>query len=95
MIQPFEIVQRVRLTEKGSALQEKRNSYILAVKPGSNKIEIRHAVEKLFKVKVLRVNTMNYRGKMRRKNTKQRGFTSHWKKAVVTLKPGDKIDLGV
>ena len=95
MENPFEIVQRIRLTEKGSALQEKHNSYVFAVKPGANKIQIRQAVEKIFNVKVVRVNTMHCMGKMRRQNTKQRGRTSDWKKAVVTLKDGDKIDFGV
>lgn len=95
MKQPFDVIQRVRLTEKGSALQEKHNSYVFAVAISSNKIEIRQAIEKLFKVKVVRVNTMNCFGKARRQNTKQRGATSDYKKAVVTLKQGDKIDLGV
>ncbi len=95
MKDPFSIVQRVRLTEKGSALQAKNNRYVLVVDPGANKIEIRQAVEQLFKVKVLGVNTMHCRGKIRRKMTKQRGRTSNWKKAIVTLKEGDKIDFGV
>ncbi|HEX7569043.1 MAG TPA: 50S ribosomal protein L23, partial [Verrucomicrobiae bacterium] len=51
------------------------------------------AVQELFKVKVTRVNTMNVRGKARRKRTAQAGTTSHWKKAIVTLKDGDKISL--
>ena len=92
---PFSIVQRARLTEKGVGLKEKHNSYVFAVDPNSNKIEIRQAIEKLFNVKVERVNTMHCMGKLRRKNTKQRGRSSDWKKAVVTLKKGDKIDLGV
>ena len=83
------------MTEKASALQAKHNRYVLAVEPDANKIEIRQAVERLFKVKVLGVNTMHCRGKMRRKMTKQRGRSSNWKKAIVTLKEGDKIDLGV
>ena len=95
MKNPFSIVQRVRLTEKGFGLQEKHNRYVFTVNPTANKIEIRQAVEKLFKVKVLQVNTMHCFGKARRKNTKQRGRSSDWKKAVVTLKMGDKIDLGV
>jgi large subunit ribosomal protein L23 len=95
MNNPFSVVQRVRLTEKGSALQEKHNSYVFSVKPTANKVEIGLAVEKLFKVKVVRVNTMNCWGKMRRKNTKQKARCSNWKKAIVTLKEGDKIDLGV
>jgi large subunit ribosomal protein L23 len=93
---PFSIVQRLRLTEKGSAIQEKHNSYVFVVDQDANKIQIRAAVEKLYpNVTVKRVNTMNYDGKMRRQNTKQRGRTSNWKKAVVTLKEGDKIDIGV
>jgi large subunit ribosomal protein L23 len=95
MTDPFAIVQRLRLTEKGSVLQQTRNSYVFSVNPQANKLEIRKAVESLFNVKVVRVNTMNCNGKTRRANTKQRGRTSDWKKAIVTLKEGDKIDLGV
>ena len=95
MKDPFSVVQRVRLTEKSSAMQAASNRYVLAVSRGSNKIEIREAVEKIFNVKVLGVNTMNCRGKARRQMTKQRGRSSNWKKAIVTLKQGDKIDLGV
>jgi large subunit ribosomal protein L23 len=89
------VIQRIRLTEKGSALQAKHNSYVFSVRPDVNKIQIRQAVEKQFQVKVIRVNTMNCWGKLRRQNTKQRGRTSNWKKAIVTLKEGDKIELGV
>jgi large subunit ribosomal protein L23 len=95
MNDPFSIIQRVRLTEKSSVLQAQNNSYVFSVKPDANKIQIRKAVEKIFNVKVLRVNTMNCDGKPRRQNTKQRGRTSNWKKAIVMLKEGDKIDLGV
>ena len=59
----------------------------------ANKVEIRNAVEDLFKVKVLRVNTLNVRGKVRRQRTSQAGRASDWKKAIVTLKTGDKISL--
>lgn len=96
MSNPFTIIQRIRLTEKGSAQQEKTNSYVFAVDPDANKIQIRDAIEKLYpNVTVKRVNTMNYDGKLRRQHTKQRGRTSSWKKAVVTLKEGDKIEIGV
>ena len=94
MKNPYDIIRRVRLTEKGSALLEKDNSYVFAVEPRANKVEIRHAIERIFKVKVQRVNTMNCGGKARRARTKQAGRTSDWKKAIVTLKKGDKIDLG-
>ncbi|MCC7518585.1 MAG: 50S ribosomal protein L23 [Verrucomicrobiae bacterium] len=92
---PYDIIRRVRLTEKGSALQEKHNGYVFAVDPKANKIQVRQAVERIFNVKVVRVNTMNCGGKLRRARTKQAGRTSDWKKAVVILKEGDKIDLGV
>ncbi|MDD2707233.1 MAG: 50S ribosomal protein L23 [Verrucomicrobiae bacterium] len=95
MKDPFSIVQRVRLTEKGSVLQEKHNAYVLAVAPKANKVEIKQAVEKIFNVKVERVNTMHCLGKKRRQMTKQRGQSSDWKKAVVTLKEGGKIELGI
>ena len=95
MKSPYDIIQRPRLTEKGSHLQANSNAYVFTVAPTANKLEISHAVEKLFSVKVLKVNTMNCWGKVRRQNTKQRGRTSDWKKAIVTLKKGDKIDFGV
>ena len=91
----YSVIQRIRLTEKASALQAKHNRYVMAVDPHANKIEIRRAVEKMFNVKVERVNTMNCFGKARRQMTKQRGRTPDWKKAVVTQKEGDKIELGV
>ena len=59
----------------------------------ANKTQIRKAVEDLFKVNVLKVNTLNIRGKYRRQRTAQAGQTSDWKKALVTLKEGEKISL--
>ena len=59
----------------------------------ANKTQIRQAVQELFKVKVLRVNTLNVRGKDRRQRTSQAGRAPSWKKAIVTLKEGDKIVL--
>jgi len=69
------------------------NQYQVVVDKTANKVDIKHAVEKAFKVKVTRVNTMRVRGKARRQRTHQAGFTSAWKKAIVTLKTGDKIEL--
>jgi large subunit ribosomal protein L23 len=89
----FEIVKTVRLTEKGTRQGEKHNQYTVVADPRANKIQIRKAVQDLFKVKVIRVNTLNVRGKARRKRTTQAGNTSHWKKAIVTLKEGDKISI--
>ncbi len=89
----FEIVKTVRLTEKGTRQGEKLNQYTVVADPRANKLQIRQAVQELFKVKVIRVNTMNVRGKPRRQRTPAAGWTAGWKKAVVTLKEGDKIVL--
>jgi len=69
------------------------NQYTVVADPRANKIQIRQAVQELFKVKVLKVNTLNVRGKERRQRTKQAGRSSNWKKAIVTLKQGDRIEL--
>jgi large subunit ribosomal protein L23 len=90
---PFEIIKTVRLTEKGTRQGEKYNQYTVVADPRANKTQIRQAVQELFKVKVTRVNTLNVRGKLRRKRTIQAGQTNAWKKAIVTLKEGDKIIL--
>jgi large subunit ribosomal protein L23 len=89
----FQIVKTVRLTEKGTRQGEKLNQYTVVADPRANKIQIRQAVQELFKVKVLRVNTLNVRGKPRRQRTSQAGVTADWKKAIVTLKKGDKISV--
>jgi large subunit ribosomal protein L23 len=93
MKDPYTVVKTVRVTEKGTALSEKLNQYQLVVDKHANKLDVKHAVEQLFKVKVLNVNTMRVRGKARRERTVQFGRTPSWKKAVVTLKEGDKIEL--
>ena len=90
---PFEIIKTVRLTEKGTRQSEKYNQYTIVADRLATKPEIRQAVQELFKVKVVRVNTLNVRGKDRRKRTAQAGKASNWKKAIVTLKEGDKIVL--
>jgi len=89
----FEIIKTVRLTEKGTRQGEKFNQYTIVADPRANKTQIRQAVQELFKVKVLRINTLNVRGKDRRRRTAQAGQTSNWKKAIVTLKEGEKITL--
>ncbi len=89
----FEIIKTVRLTEKGTRQSEKYNQYTVVADPRANKTQIRQAVQELFKVKVTGVNTLNVRGKARRKRTAQAGTTPGWKKAIVTLKDGDKIVL--
>ncbi len=89
----FEIIKTVRVTEKGTLQGEKLNQYTVVADRRANKIQIRQAVQELFKVKVLRVNTLNVRGKFRRQRTSQAGKAPDWKKAIVTLKVGDKISL--
>ncbi|HEY2329860.1 MAG TPA: 50S ribosomal protein L23 [Verrucomicrobiae bacterium] len=89
----FEVIKTVRLTEKGTRQGEKYNQYTIVADRRATKPEIRQAVQELFKVKVVKVNTMNVRGKDRRKRTAQAGVTNAWKKAIVTLKDGDKIVL--
>ena len=89
----FEIIKTARLTEKGTRQGELLNQYTVVADPRANKLEIKRAVEELFKVKVARVNTMNVQGKLRRQRRPDQGRSSKWKKAVVTLKKGDKIVL--
>jgi len=89
----FEIVKTVRLTEKGTRQGEKFNQYTVVADRRANKMQIRQAVQELFKVKVVAVNTLNVHGKHRRQRTKQAGQSPDWKKAIVTLKQGDKIVL--
>jgi large subunit ribosomal protein L23 len=89
----FEVIKTARLTEKGTRQGEKLNQYTVVADRRANKTQIRQAVQELFKVKVIRVNTMNVHGKSRRQRTTQAGRTSDWKKAIVTLKAGDKIIL--
>jgi len=89
----FEVIRTVRLTEKGTRQGEKYNQYTIVADPRANKTQIRQAVQELFKVKVTKVNTLNVRGKLRRQRTTQAGQAPNWKKAIVTLKEGDKIVL--
>lgn len=89
----FEVIKTVRLTEKGTRQGEKLNQYTVVADRRASKPQIRTAVQELFKVKVLKVNTLNVRGKLRRQRTSQAGKAPDWKKAIVTLKEGDKIVL--
>ena len=83
-----DIIIRPIITERSMAGVEQRK-YTFEVARGAGKIEIAGAVEKLFGVKVQKVNTMNMTGKLRRQGRHQ-GYTSDWKKAIVTLKEGSK-----
>ena len=90
-MQPEHIIRRpIILTEKSSLLRDQSNKVIFEVHPDANKIQIKGAIESLFKVGVVDVNTLVMRGKERRMG---RGYARlrNWKKAIVTLKPGDEI----
>ena len=89
----FDLIQTASLTEKASLLSEKLNKYVFRVSHRANKIQIKAAIEKLFNKKVVAVNTCNYAGKKKRERRADFGRKAHWKKAIVTLKEGDKIDL--
>ncbi len=93
MRQPQQIIKRMDLTEKGSRLTEKDNKYLFEVVGDANKVEIKRSVEALFKVKVTGVNTLNRLGKAKSNRRGGVGFRPSWKRAIVTLKAGDKIDL--
>ena len=89
----FDIIKTVRVTEKGTRQASDFNQYTVVADPRASKIQIRQAVQELFKVKVVKVNTLNVRGKPRRQRQPSEGSTNAWKKAIVTLKEGDKIVL--
>lgn len=92
MIDPYSIIVRPMLTEKGTRLKEERNQIMFEVHLDSTKQQIKEAVESIFKVKVEKVHTLRFRGKSRRTRY---GWTKkpNWKKAIATLKEGSRIDL--
>ena len=87
----YEVLSRPLITEKGTALQIE-GKYAFEVAKGANKHQIKQAVERAFKVKVTAVNVMTVPGRKHRVG-RQEVLTQPWKKAIVTLKPGDKIEL--
>ncbi|HSB70762.1 MAG TPA: 50S ribosomal protein L23 [Candidatus Methylomirabilis sp.] len=89
---PYEVVLKPLLTEKGTRLKEEGNQYLFRVAKTANKVEIKRAIEQLFKVTVLEVRTVRLRGKVKRLGRFQ-GRRPDWKKAIATLKAGDSIEL--
>jgi len=89
---PHQVMLRPLLTEKGTRLKEEGNQYLFRVAVTANKVEIRQAIEQLFKVTVLDVHTTRVRGKTKRLGRFQ-GRRPDWKKAIATLKEGDSIEL--
>jgi len=92
MNDPRSIVRRALITEKGTTLRETQNQYHFEVAQDANKIEIKRAIEIIFSVKVGSVRTQQLRGKVKRQG-RSSGRRSDWKKAIVTLKPDQKIEL--
>lgn len=89
---PYKIIKRPVISEKATALSDKQNKYVFEVASQANKIQIKKAVEDVFKVSVTKVRTMRMPGKRKRVRF-QIGHTPSWKKAIVTLKEGDHIEM--
>ena len=89
----YQVIKTIRLSEKATLLLETNNEYVFKVDRAANKLEIKTAVEKLFKTKVDSVRTMNYSGKKKRERRADFGRTAHWKKAIVKLEEGEQIEL--
>jgi len=85
------VIMSIQVTEKGTALAA-RNQFALEVAPKANKVEIRQAVEKQFGVHVLSVNTQNYQGRTRVLRNRRVVRDGGWKRAIVTLKAGERIE---
>jgi len=90
--EPRQVVVRPLMTEKSMRLKDERNTVTFQVVPDANKVEIRQAVEAIFNVKVSAVRTSTVEGKLKRMGRHQ-GRRPSWKKALVTLAPGHKIEL--
>jgi large subunit ribosomal protein L23 len=91
----MEFLKKPILTEKASSLTEKSNRFTFSVEPKANKLQIKAAIEKMYGVNILAINTMVVNGKLKSRNTKGglvSGRTPKYKKAIVTLKDGETID---
>jgi len=90
MFDPYEIIKSPLVTEKSTTLRGEENKYTFFVSLRASKGDIKRAVEELFKVRVIKVNTSNFKGKKKRLGIHE-GYRPKRKKAVVTIKPGDTI----
>ena len=91
MKDPYSVLRRPLITEKSNLMKEEFNQIAFEVDRRANKIEIKEAVKKLFNVNVIKVRTFTVLGKRKRVGRTE-GRTSSWKKAIVTLKEGERID---
>ncbi len=90
----YDIIDTVLVSDKNDYLMEEENKYVFKVSVDANKIEVRKAIEKLFDVKVVSVNIMNYAGKLKRAGRSPKmGRRANWKKAIVTLHEESSIDV--
>ncbi len=87
----WKLIQQPHLTEKVMGQKEMENKVVFKVAPKVNKIELKKAIEEIFKVTVEKVHTLNVKGKVKR-HGKTVGRRSDWKKAIITLKEGDSIE---
>lgn len=90
----FSIIQKPLITERATSLKAVANQYVFRVATGATKSDIKTAIEQLFKVQVLAVNTMRVHGKFRRMGSSRGAYRPDWKKAIVTLKAGQEIRPG-
>ena len=91
MLTCYDILKALVRTEKGTVLAEKERKYLFRVADDATKIDVKRAVEEIYKVKVGSVNTTQVPGKLKRVRFKT-GYTTGWKKAIVTLQEGQKIE---
>ena len=89
-LDPYQVILRPLVTEKGTHLSERHNAYTFEVHPQANKLDIKNAVRTIWNVRVDKVRTQNRQGKKRRNRTGI-GVTKSWKKAIVSLHPEDQI----
>ena len=88
----YQIIEKPLITEKSTEMLHEKNRVTFRVRKTANKMQIKRAVEKIFNVKVLGVNIVNVKGKHKRFG-REIGLTKDWKKAILQLKEGDKIEL--
>lgn len=93
MVSADKVLKALRLTEKSNRASSELNQYTFEVFPDANKFQVKEAVEHVFKVTVTRVNVMNVKGKPTKSRKGLPGYKSDRKKAIVTLKQGDKIEM--
>jgi large subunit ribosomal protein L23 len=87
----YDIIRRPIITEKTNIQKEESNQVTFEVDPRANRIEVQRAIEKIFNVKVANIRTMHVRGKIKRRG-RILGKRRNWKKAIVTLMPGERIE---